>query len=74
MRDEDPPKTLLKVQFPASLPISEHAAEIERLIHHHRVVVVAGETGSGKTTQIPKICLAAGYGFNAMIGHTQPRH
>ena len=53
-----------------SLPISAHEAEIAGLILGHQVVVVAGETGSGKTTQLPKICLALG---RAHIGHTQPR-
>lgn len=63
----------LTYNYPETLPISAHAAEIERLIKQHPVIVVAGETGSGKTTQLPKMCLAAGYGQRAMIGHTQPR-
>ncbi|MCZ6618774.1 MAG: ATP-dependent RNA helicase HrpA, partial [Gammaproteobacteria bacterium] len=66
-------RTPLNVHYPETLPISAHAGEIERLIKQHKVVVVAGETGSGKTTQLPKICLAAGFGQRAMIGHTQPR-
>ena len=66
-------RTRLDVHYPQTLPISAHAGEIERLIKQHPVIVVAGETGSGKTTQLPKICLAAGYGQRAMIGHTQPR-
>ena len=52
------------------MPISAHAEQIAQLIRDHQVVVVAGETGSGKTTQLPKICLLAG---RKRIGHTQPR-
>ncbi len=63
----------LKLEFPPELPISEHAEEIRDLLRDHQVVVVAGETGSGKTTQLPKICLAAGLGDRRMIAHTQPR-
>jgi len=55
------------------LPIAGKAEEIIRLIRGHQVVVVAGETGSGKTTQLPKLCLAAGRGAAGMIGCTQPR-
>ena len=62
-----------KPSYPDELPISAHAKEIEQLIQQHQVVIVGGETGSGKTTQLPKICLAAGYGVRGMIGHTQPR-
>ena len=62
-----------KIEFPAELPISEYAAEIGALLTAHQVIVVAGETGSGKTTQLPKICLAAGFGVDRMIAHTQPR-
>ena len=63
----------LTLEFPPELPISEHAEEICDLLRSHPVVVVAGETGSGKTTQLPKICLAAGLGERRMIAHTQPR-
>ncbi len=63
----------LKLVFPDSLPVSGHAQEIERLLERHQVLVVAGETGSGKTTQLPKICLKAGRGRRGLIGHTQPR-
>ncbi len=63
----------LKLEFPPELPISEHAEEIRALLLEHQVVVVAGETGSGKTTQLPKIALAAGLGEQRMIAHTQPR-
>ncbi len=57
----------------ATLPIAAHADEIIALIRAHQVVVIAGETGSGKTTQLPKLCLAAGRGAAGMIGCTQPR-
>src|SRR5690606_46820 len=60
-------------RFPEELPITAHAGELVRLVRAHQVVVVAGETGSGKTTQLPKICLAAGRGAAGMIGCTQPR-
>ena len=50
------------VTFPEELPITQHIDELRRLLERHRVLIVAGETGSGKTTQLPKLCLAAGYG------------
>ncbi|MFI4969372.1 MAG: DEAD/DEAH box helicase, partial [Lysobacterales bacterium] len=56
-----------------TLPIAAHADRIATLIRDHQVVVLAGETGSGKTTQLPKLCLAAGRGVAGMIGCTQPR-
>src|SRR5574337_1806724 len=56
-----------------ALPITQRADEIARLIREHQVLVIAGETGSGKTTQSPKLCLAAGRGVAGMIGCTQPR-
>ena len=59
--------------YPAELPVAQRADEIAAAIRAHRVVVVSGETGSGKTTQLPKICLAAGRGERGLIGHTQPR-
>lgn len=59
--------------FPADLPISQKQQEIANAILEHQVVVIAGETGSGKTTQLPKICLALGRGCKGYIGHTQPR-
>ncbi|MBS0195024.1 MAG: ATP-dependent RNA helicase HrpA [Proteobacteria bacterium] len=59
--------------FDDSLPIAREAQRIVELIREHRVVVIAGETGSGKTTQLPKLCLAAGRGAAGMIGCTQPR-
>ena len=59
--------------FPESLPVSQRKAEIEKLLSEHQVIVVAGETGSGKTTQLPKMCLELGLGNLGTIGHTQPR-
>jgi ATP-dependent helicase HrpA len=56
-----------------TLPIAAHADELVELIREHQVVVVAGETGSGKTTQLPKLCLLAGRGAAGMVGCTQPR-
>src|SRR3954464_6806932 len=61
------------ITFPAELPVSQRRAEIADAIRAHQVVIVAGETGSGKTTQLPKICLELGRGVDGMIGHTQPR-
>lgn len=61
------------VEFPDNLPISQKRDEIAEAIANNQVVVIAGETGSGKTTQIPKICLELGRGITGMIGHTQPR-
>ena len=62
-----------KIDFPEQLPVSEHRADIEAAIRDHQVVILAGETGSGKTTQLPKICLNLGRGRRLRIGHTQPR-
>ncbi len=61
------------VRYPPELPISAHVAAIRQAIQEHPVVIVAGETGSGKTTQLPKICLEAGRGTAGMIACTQPR-
>ncbi|MGQ0626297.1 MAG: ATP-dependent RNA helicase HrpA [Sporichthyaceae bacterium] len=61
------------IHYPDELPIAARRLEIAAAIAGHQVVVVAGETGSGKTTQLPKICLDLGRGVRAMIGHTQPR-
>ena len=61
------------VSYAPDLPITDHCDSIADLIQTHSVVIVAGETGSGKTTQLPKACLAAGLGRRGMIGHTQPR-
>ncbi len=62
-----------ELTFPEDLPVSGRRVEIGAAIRDHQVVVVAGETGSGKTTQLPKICLGLGRGARGMIGHTQPR-
>ncbi|MDO5087597.1 MAG: DEAD/DEAH box helicase, partial [Comamonadaceae bacterium] len=75
------PTPPLKISFPESLPVSARRAEIEAALRAHQVIIVCGETGSGKTTQLPKIALAMGRGkLNAkpgergkLIGHTQPR-
>ncbi len=61
------------VSFPPELPITAHVERIRELLLAHQVLVVAGETGSGKTTQLPKVCLAAGLGRTRMIANTQPR-
>ncbi|GHJ40067.1 ATP-dependent RNA helicase HrpA [Streptomyces sp. TS71-3] len=61
------------VSYPEQLPVSQKKDDILAAIRDHQVVIVAGETGSGKTTQIPKICLELGRGVKGMIGHTQPR-
>ncbi len=61
------------IVFPDNLPVSQRKAEIQKLIAENQVVIVAGETGSGKTTQLPKMCLELGFGQKGLIGHTQPR-
>ncbi|KVD82636.1 ATP-dependent RNA helicase HrpA [Burkholderia stagnalis] len=72
-----PPNPVPPITFPESLPVSGKRDEIARAIAGHQVVIVCGETGSGKTTQLPKICLELGRGLGAggtgLIGHTQPR-
>jgi ATP-dependent helicase HrpA len=60
-------------EFPEELPISAKRDEIAAAIAAHQVIIVCGETGSGKTTQLPKVCLAIGRGIAGLIGHTQPR-
>ncbi|KAA1248332.1 ATP-dependent helicase, partial [Mycobacterium simiae] len=60
------------ISYP-DLPVSERRHDIADAVRAHQVVVVAGETGSGKTTQLPKICLELGRGIRGTIGHTQPR-
>ena len=62
-----------KIHFPEALPVSGRKAEIAAAIAANPVVIVCGETGSGKTTQLPKICLELGRGVQGLIGHTQPR-
>ena len=61
------------ISYPAELPVSQRKAELAAAISEHQVVIIAGETGSGKTTQLPKICLELGRGVLGQIGHTQPR-
>ena len=61
------------IAYPPDLPVGERADDIARAIRDHQVVIVCGETGSGKTTQLPKICMAVGRGERGLIGHTQPR-
>ncbi|MGA8863730.1 MAG: ATP-dependent RNA helicase HrpA [Gallionella sp.] len=65
--------SLAPIEFPADLPVVQKRAELARAIADNQVVIVCGETGSGKTTQLPKICLALGRGVLGCIGHTQPR-
>lgn len=61
------------IQYPAELPVVQARNELMKAIAEHQVVVVCGETGSGKTTQLPKLCLELGRGTRGLIGHTQPR-
>lgn len=68
-----PERPIPAVTYPEDLPVSARRQEIARAIAGHQVVIVSGETGSGKTTQLPKICLELGRGRQKMIGHTQPR-
>jgi len=64
---------LPEITYPPQLPVTARREDIADAIRDHQVVVIAGETGSGKTTQIPKICLELGRGITGSIGHTQPR-
>lgn len=66
-------KSFPKITYNADLPVSERRDELKKLIRDNQVVVVCGETGSGKSTQLPKICLELGLGSRGLIGHTQPR-
>jgi ATP-dependent helicase HrpA len=68
LRNRLPPIT-----FPEDLPVSGRRADIAKVLTENQVIIVSGETGSGKTTQLPKICLELGRGQNGLIGHTQPR-
>jgi ATP-dependent helicase HrpA len=61
------------ITFPEDLPVSGRRDEISEALRKHQVIIVSGETGSGKTTQLPKICLELGRGQQGLIGHTQPR-
>ncbi|MGW5239005.1 ATP-dependent RNA helicase HrpA [Monashia sp. NPDC004114] len=65
--------TVPEITYPEHLPVVDRRDDIAAAIREHQVVVIAGETGSGKTTQIPKICLELGRGLDGTIGHTQPR-
>ena len=65
--------SLTEIEFPADLPVVARREDLARAIRDNQVVIVCGETGSGKTTQLPKICLTLGRGVLGMIGHTQPR-
>ena len=62
-----------KLQYDPALPITAHRDEVIEAIRRHQVIVLCGATGSGKSTQLPKLCIEAGRGANGMIGHTQPR-
>jgi ATP-dependent helicase HrpA len=64
---------LPNIQLNADLPVSQYAPQLIKAIQDHQVIIVAGETGSGKTTQLPKIAMLAGRGVTGLIGHTQPR-
>ena len=64
---------LSEIEYPADLPVVARREELARAIEKHQVIIVCGETGSGKTTQLPKICLSLGRGVLGVIGHTQPR-
>src|ERR1700761_4910541 len=67
------PNPIPPITYPEALPVSGRREEIARAIADNQVVIVCGETGSGKTTQLPKICLGLGRGITGQIGHTQPR-
>ncbi len=66
-------RQLSAIEYPADLPVVARREELAQAIDKHQVVIVCGETGSGKTTQLPKICLSLGRGVLGVIGHTQPR-
>jgi ATP-dependent helicase HrpA len=70
---EERRRNLPHITYPSALPIVSRKDDIVAAIRAHQVVVISGETGSGKTTQLPKMCLEAGYGIEAKIGCTQPR-
>ncbi|GAB5606337.1 ATP-dependent RNA helicase HrpA [Sideroxyarcus sp. TK5] len=64
---------LTAIEYPADLPVVARREELAQAIEKHQVIIVCGETGSGKTTQLPKLCLSIGRGVQGVIGHTQPR-
>lgn len=66
-------ESLHPLEYPAELPVAARREELARAIQANQVVIVCGETGSGKTTQLPKLCLGIGRGIQGLIGHTQPR-
>ncbi|MBQ0793350.1 MAG: ATP-dependent RNA helicase HrpA, partial [Oleispira antarctica] len=66
-------KTVLTLNYPESLPVSQKREQILAALSEHQVIIIAGETGSGKTTQLPKMCLELGLGQAGTIAHTQPR-
>jgi ATP-dependent helicase HrpA len=72
-RVEERKRSVPVISYPPELPVSQLKDEIAEVIRDHQVVIIAGETGSGKTTQLPKICLELGRGVTGQIGHTQPR-
>ncbi|GAB2915636.1 ATP-dependent RNA helicase HrpA [Paralcaligenes ginsengisoli] len=71
--EREAPRPVPPINYPEELPVSARRQDIAAAIKAHQVVIVCGETGSGKTTQLPKICLELGRGSVKMIGHTQPR-
>ncbi|MFF2630041.1 ATP-dependent RNA helicase HrpA [Kitasatospora griseola] len=73
LRVTDRRSAVPEIRYPQELPVAQKKDEILAAVRDHQVVIVAGETGSGKTTQIPKICLELGRGVQGLIGHTQPR-
>ncbi|MGH3728610.1 MAG: DEAD/DEAH box helicase, partial [Micromonosporaceae bacterium] len=72
-RPPRPPRVPPPITYPSELPVAQRRDDLLAAIRDHQVVIVAGETGSGKTTQLPKICLELGRGAYGLIGHTQPR-
>lgn len=73
LRRKERQENVPKIIYPEDLPVTQRLDDIRKAITDHQVVVLAGETGSGKTTQIPKICLEMGRGVAGLIAHTQPR-
>ena len=73
MRAERRRASVPTITYPSSLPITDRRDDLLTAIRDHQVVIVAGETGSGKSTQLPKLCLELGRGVHGLIGHTQPR-